>query len=81
MVRDFVSSDIPVSDQCEISIGDLSVVGHFRGASVRVLSLSEKVVDSIDSVRLYGIVTVSWVATERMRHIWLQGPISEGKCG
>lgn len=57
MIRNLIASDKPVCDKCKVGVVDLSEVGHFWRASIRVLSLCEEVVDCANRVRLHGIIT------------------------
>ncbi len=56
MVRDFVPCNVPVGDEGVVGIIEGGEVGHLRWAAVRIFSLSEKLVDSVDGVGLHGII-------------------------
>lgn len=57
MIRDFVACNIPICDECVIGVVEGSEVGHFRPASIWVLSLGEELVDSVESIRLDSIIS------------------------
>ena len=57
VISNLVPGDIPIRDEREIGIADLSEIGHLGRASVRVLSVRDEVVDRADGVRLDGVVS------------------------
>jgi hypothetical protein len=56
VVSNLVTSDEPVGDEGEISVRNLSKVGHLGLASIRVLALSKELVDRVDGIGLDRIV-------------------------
>lgn len=53
---DLVPLDKPVSDEGVVCVVQGRVVGHLRPAAIGVYTVSEELVDGVESVRLDGIV-------------------------
>lgn len=56
MVRNLVTSDIPVRHEGEVGVVDGGVVSHLGLTTVGVLAMGEELIDSIQSIGLDGIV-------------------------
>lgn len=56
MIRNLVTSDIPIRHKGEVGVVDGGVVSHPRHTTVGVLAMSKELVDGVQSIRLDGIV-------------------------
>lgn len=57
MIRDLVAGHEPLRDVDVVRVAQGCEVGHLDGTAIRVLPLSEELVDGVDGVRLHRIVT------------------------
>ena len=50
VISNFVSCNVPISDKRIVGIVKRREVGHLDRATIRILPLSEKLIDGIDSI-------------------------------
>lgn len=56
MIRNLITRDKPVGDECVVRVVQRREVGHLDGATVRILALGQELVDGVESVGLDCII-------------------------
>lgn len=71
VITNLVSCNVPISDKRIVGIVKRREVGHLDRATIRILSLSQELIDGVDSIRLNSIIGSE---DNELRHVRLPCP-------